>query len=202
MRIVAGTYRGRRLGAPPGRGTRPTTDRVRESLMSSIASARGGFEGAIVWDAFAGSGALGFESLSRGASFVCLTDNDTSAIACLRKNAEALGVDEDCCRILKRDCFRSLAPVIFDSAAYDLVFFDPPYAVSAESVTDICVRMAKARLLKEGAIISYEHAKSAETLEGQGEAFFAGNTLSLSLETRKMFGDTVVDLFRYQRRLQ
>ena len=69
MRIIAGQWRGRTIFAPQGDTTRPTTDRVRESLMSSLASARGGFEGAIVLDAFAGSGALGLEALSRGASF-------------------------------------------------------------------------------------------------------------------------------------
>ena len=67
MRIVAGEFKGRRLQAPKGQNTRPTTDRVRESLMSALASARGGFDGAVVLDAFAGSGALGLEALSRGA---------------------------------------------------------------------------------------------------------------------------------------
>ena len=68
MRIIAGEHRGRKLAAPKGDGTRPTTDRVRESLMSAIASARGGFEGAMVLDAFAGSGALAFEALDNGNS--------------------------------------------------------------------------------------------------------------------------------------
>ena len=68
MRIIAGEFRGRRLEAPKGQGTRPTTDRVRESLMSALNSARGGFEDAVVLDAFAGSGGLGMESLSRGAA--------------------------------------------------------------------------------------------------------------------------------------
>ncbi len=68
MRIIAGEWRGRPLAAPKGTDTRPTTDRVRESLMSALASERGGFEGAVVLDAFAGSGALGLEALSRGAS--------------------------------------------------------------------------------------------------------------------------------------
>ena len=69
MRIIAGQYRGRQLKTLKGSNTRPTTDRVREALMSSLFSARGGFEGACVLDAFAGSGALGLECLSRGASF-------------------------------------------------------------------------------------------------------------------------------------
>ena len=68
MRIIAGEFRGRTLLAPKGDGTRPTTDRVRESVMSTVFSARGGFEDAMVLDAFAGSGALGLEALSRGAA--------------------------------------------------------------------------------------------------------------------------------------
>ena len=68
MRIIAGEFRGRTIKAPKGDGTRPTTDRVRESLMSAVNSACGGFEGATVLDAFAGSGALGLEALSRGAA--------------------------------------------------------------------------------------------------------------------------------------
>ena len=79
MRIIAGEYRGRVLRAPQGRDTRPTTDRVRESVMSSVFSATGGFDGLCVLDAFAGSGAMGLEALSRGAAFALLNDG-----ACFR----------------------------------------------------------------------------------------------------------------------
>ena len=92
MRIIAGEYRGRRLQAPKGDATRPTTDRVRESLMSALSSARGGFEGAVVLDAFAGSGALGLEALSRGAASAHFFEKDGVALRALCANVEALGV--------------------------------------------------------------------------------------------------------------
>ncbi len=83
VRIIAGEHRGRRLEAPKGDGTRPTIDRVRESLMSALASARGGFDDAVVLDAFAGSGALGLEALSRGAACACFCEKDASAASAL-----------------------------------------------------------------------------------------------------------------------
>ena len=91
MRIIAGEHRGRVLKAPKGDGTRPTTDRVRESLMSMLASARGGFEGAVVLDAFAGSGALALEALSRGADRACLVERDGAAAKVVEANARLLG---------------------------------------------------------------------------------------------------------------
>ena len=83
MRIIAGEFRGRVLKAPKGSNTRPTTDRVREALFSALASARGGLDGAIVLDAFAGSGALSFEALSRGATAAHLFERDRAALAAL-----------------------------------------------------------------------------------------------------------------------
>ena len=87
MRIVAGRFGGRRLQAPPGRGTRPTSDRVREALFSTL----GPLGGALVLDLFAGSGALGLEALSRGAAHADLVERDARAAAVARANAEALG---------------------------------------------------------------------------------------------------------------
>ena len=90
MRIIAGEFRGRTIKAPKGEGTRPTTDRVRESLMSSVNSARGGFEGAVVLDAFAGSGALGLEALSRGAANARFCERDGAAFKVVCANVEAV----------------------------------------------------------------------------------------------------------------
>ena len=92
MRIVAGAFRGRSVQAPAGEGTRPTTDRVREALFSSLYSLRGGFEGAVVLDAFAGSGALGIEALSRGAAQAVFYENDAKAAAVLKRNLASLGL--------------------------------------------------------------------------------------------------------------
>src|SRR5947208_1335701 len=92
MRIIAGKWRGRILEAPPGMGTRPTADRVREALFSMLASRLGSFEELRVADLFAGSGALGFEALSRGAAYATFVESDPKAAAAIRRNAEKLGV--------------------------------------------------------------------------------------------------------------
>src|SRR3954464_14591564 len=90
MRIIAGKWRGRLLEAPPGLGTRPTADRVRETLFSMLASRLGSLEDLRVADLFAGSGALGFEALSRGAATATFVDSDAKAAAAIRRNADAL----------------------------------------------------------------------------------------------------------------
>ena len=130
MRIVAGERKGARLAAPPGRATRPTSDRVRESLFAILADV----EGAHVLDPFAGSGALGFEALSRGAAAVAFCELDGAAIAVLRENAARLRY-ADRCTIRRQDGRRRLAS---DSAAgltYDLILLDPPYQM-LPSLTD------------------------------------------------------------------
>src|SRR5205085_11318763 len=90
MRIIAGEWRGRVIEAPPGQATRPTADRVRETLFSMLASRLGSFEDLRVADLFAGSGALGFEALSRGAAHTTLVENDAKASAAIRRNADKL----------------------------------------------------------------------------------------------------------------
>ena len=127
MRIVAGKLRGRAIAAPPGDLVRPTSDRVREAVFNVLAhggAAQSGarLEGARVLDAFAGSGALGLEALSRGAAFATFIDAAPDAIAAIRQNAEALGVVRDC-RVVRGDAIR---PPRAD-APCALVFLDPPY---------------------------------------------------------------------------
>src|SRR5437763_12515733 len=91
MRIIAGKWRGRPIDAPPGFATRPTADRVRETLFSMLASRLGSFEDLRVADLFAGSGALGLEALSRGAGSVTFVESDPKAAATIRRNADKLG---------------------------------------------------------------------------------------------------------------
>ena len=122
MRIIAGTHRGRRLEAPPDARIRPTSDRVREALFSTLGHRLGGFAGKHVLDAFAGSGALGLEALSRGAARATFMDKDRAALALCRRNAETLDL-ESSSRFLATDATR---PPKAD-AACDLVLLDPPY---------------------------------------------------------------------------
>ncbi len=130
MRIVAGERKGARLAAPPGRGTRPTSDRVRESLFAILADV----SGARVLDPFAGSGALGFEALSRGAQHVAFCELDTAALTVLRENAARLRY-ADRCTIRRQDGRRRLASDSASGLTYDLILLDPPYQMLS-SLTD------------------------------------------------------------------
>lgn len=190
MRIIAGTYRGRKLFAPKGEGTRPTTDRVRESLMSSLASARGTFDGAVVLDAFAGSGALGLEALSRGAAVVRFCERDGAAFRTLERNIALFEVSSQVARAGRVDVLRDGA--MRAPQPYDMVFLDPPYAYAASDVLGLVVKLAERRALAESALIVYEHdvadnAAVDEAVQNSG----------LSLASRKKYGDTVVDILRW-----
>jgi 16S rRNA (guanine966-N2)-methyltransferase len=123
VRVVAGRFGGRRLAAPPGRGTRPTSDRVREALFSIL----GPLDGARVLDLFAGSGALGLEALSRGARSAVLVERDPRAASVIRANIEALGVSPDEARVVAASARSALRNAFAAGDTYDLVFLDPPY---------------------------------------------------------------------------
>ena len=125
MRIIAGKWRGRPLEAPPGLATRPTADRVRETLFSMLASRLGSFEDLRVADLFAGSGALGFEALSRGAAHASFVENDPKAAAMIKRNADKLGA---AVRVLAGS-----ALALPRSEAFDLILADPPYAEGSGS---------------------------------------------------------------------
>ena len=169
MRIVAGTLRGRTINAPEGEGTRPTTDRVREALFSSLYSLRGGFEGAIVLDAFAGSGALGIEALSRGAEFAAFAERDPKAAKVLEANVRSCGLESSRAAVLRRDVMNGLPKVT--SHAFDLVFLDPPYSYDAAEVLQMVSGLCDGGMVAKGAIIVYEHAlKSADDVTAAFEA--------------------------------
>lgn len=128
MRIVAGAWRGRTLVAPPGQGTRPTADRVRQALFDMIMHAewggRGLIEGAVVLDVFAGTGALGLEALSRGAAKATFVESDPAALRALRTNISVCSA-EDRAEVLATDAIS-----LTDGTAADLIFLDPPYGRS------------------------------------------------------------------------
>lgn len=127
MRIIAGEWRGRPIEAPPGRGTRPTADRVRETLFSMLASRIGSFEELRVADLFAGSGALGLEALSRGAASATFVESDASARAAIRRNAGKLDAGT---RVL---IIAGSALQLPRSDPFDLIFADPPYSEGSGS---------------------------------------------------------------------
>jgi 16S rRNA (guanine966-N2)-methyltransferase len=123
VRVVAGVARGRVLRAPLGRATRPTGDRVRESIFSILTN-MGGFEGATVLDLFAGSGALGIEALSRGAEYVIFVDDDAAALRTVKANLKVVGELAGRASVVQADALRYAE----QSQFADLVLADPPYA--------------------------------------------------------------------------
>ncbi|MDR2514320.1 MAG: 16S rRNA (guanine(966)-N(2))-methyltransferase RsmD [Christensenellaceae bacterium] len=124
MRIIAGAHRGRKLQGPPGETTRPTLGRAREALFSILGAA---LPGAMVLDAFAGSGALGLEALSRGAAFCCFCEQDPAALGALRANIAALRF-ECSSGLCPGDFFLALPRFRRESPRFSLAFLDPPYA--------------------------------------------------------------------------
>lgn len=149
MRIIAGKYRGRNIGALKGEATRPTLDRVRENLFN-ILSAR--ISGAKVLDLFAGTGAIGLEALSRGASDVVFCDQSREAVGMVRANLRTLGENRRVICADYREALRTLG-----SEKFDLVYLDPPY----EFTPDLAV---VASVLDKGGRIIYEHASASAVI--------------------------------------
>jgi 16S rRNA (guanine(966)-N(2))-methyltransferase RsmD len=125
LRVIAGRYGGRRLQAPAGAATRPTSDRVREALFSILGAH---VDGAVVLDLFAGSGALGIEALSRGAARATFVESAPPALRALRGNLTTLGADAE---VVRADALRWLRAASGGERQYSLVFLDPPYRRAA-----------------------------------------------------------------------
>ena len=135
MRIIAGKARGRRLSVPPGRGTRPSSDRMREGLFSALAATEGDLTGRRFLDLYAGSGAVGIEAWSRGADHVLAVEQDQRAARVIRRNIETVGADG---AVAVRACtVDRLATTKPTGQPYDIVFADPPYEVAAGHVVDV-----------------------------------------------------------------
>lgn len=155
MRIIAGAARGRKLLVPPGRGIRPTPDRVREALFSILTP---GLAGAAFLDLYAGTGAVGLEGLSRGAGRVVLVEHEPEHLAVLRRNLEATRLPGGA--IEPGEVLRVLERLVARGERFDLVFVDPPYAAETER-TSCLVRLARGDLLGPGAQIVVETAARA-----------------------------------------
>ncbi len=139
MRITGGTLRGRRVSDPPRR-VRPTTDRVREALFSILGQ---DLEGVTVLDAFAGSGLLGFEALSRGADHATFVEQDRATASRLRGQARALGVERTSRVVVGR------TPGRLPAGSWDLVLLDPPYVLDPESTLEALAGRVRWQLVLE-----------------------------------------------------
>ncbi|HEY3359824.1 MAG TPA: 16S rRNA (guanine(966)-N(2))-methyltransferase RsmD [Polyangia bacterium] len=179
MRIISGEARGRHLRAPRGDATRPTADRVRQALYDVLGSPAG----LVVLDLFAGTGALGLEALSRGASRAVFVDEAEPAIRVVRDNVKTLGY-EDRARILRLEVRRALRLLEKESAGFDWVFLDPPYA-SAGGDTTLAALGASA-LVRPGGLVIAEHDRRRPPAERYG---------ALALDDRRRWGQTEVSLY-------
>jgi len=151
-RIIGGRGKGRRLKAPAGLATRPTAARVRQSLFDILAPR---IPGCRFLDAFAGTGAVAFEALSRGARAVVLVDESASAIASIRQNARALGAGPGDVRIFRQDAFVALAALADRGERFDIVYLDPPYG--SELYLRALRAIERAGLLAPEGVVIAEH---------------------------------------------
>lgn len=156
-RIVAGRWGGRRLQTPKGGDTRPTTERVREAMFSALESELGGLDGAHVLDLFAGSGALGLEALSRGATRADLVESDGKAARAISENMRALGTDGAVLHRTTAERFVGDLP----PEPYDLVLLDPPYAMSGDDVGLLLTEIVRVGGLDPDGIVVVERSVRA-----------------------------------------
>ena len=186
MRVVGGKWGGVPLESPEGRGvTRPTTDRNREAMASMILSARGlNLGGASVLDAFAGSGAMGIELLSRGADRCTFIDQDARAATRVRRNLAKVGAEKVAYAVLRGDACQLAERGRIAGAPFDVVFLDPPYALSAGVVSAMLKHLVAQGALRSGATVVYERSAEAPGLGVPG----------LIPVRTKRYGITCVDL--------
>lgn len=184
MRIIGGKFKGHGLISPSGQATRPTSDRVRESIFNILHHGTTDFslDGARVMDIFAGTGALGLEAISQGARFCLFVDESAEARGMIRRNADALGVI-GLAKIWRRDATR-LGPCA-PQPGFDLVFADPPYG--RELGGKALLSLVEGGWLNLAAVVVLEESLKADVPELSG----------LTLLDRRDYGDTQVRFYRF-----
>lgn len=182
MRVIAGKCRGMRLYAPSGRETRPTSDRIKESLFS-ILDSRMDFDGLQVLDICAGTGSLGIEALSRGSAFCVFIEHARGVIPVLERNLRQARLSEQA-DLIRQDAVSAVRLLGLRQARFDLVFFDPPY--SSNLYVAIPGMLLANGLLNPGAVLVVERAARSAALP-QPAPFAAPDS--------RTYGDTTLDLF-------
>ena len=189
MRVVGGTFRGRPLEAPRGRDTRPTTDRMRESIASMILSAQGlDLSECDVLDAFAGSGAMGIELLSRGARSCVFCERDRRAARVVKANCASVGLKRGSFRVVCADSLRLASSPTLEEARFSVVFLDPPYAMEVEVVSQLVRDLQDCGRLAPRCLVVYERASDHPQIAMD----------SLRALRSKTHGSTSIDLLRLE----
>jgi 16S rRNA (guanine966-N2)-methyltransferase len=176
MRVIAGSHGGRRLKAPPGRRTRPTSDRVREALFSML----GEIGGLKALDLFAGTGALGIAALSRGAERVVFVERDGAAGRTLQENLDALALGPARAETRRGDALAALRAASRSGEFYDLIFIDPPYGDAARLGPELSAMLPP--LLAHAARVVVEADRRAPL------------ALELPILTERRYGDTSITI--------
>jgi 16S rRNA (guanine966-N2)-methyltransferase len=167
VRIVAGSLKGRSIVTPEGQGTRPTSDRARQAVFNVLEHAAWAesLEGMRVMDLYAGSGALGFEALSRGAAFALFVETDEEARGAIRENADAFHVMGRT-RVHRRSAIDLGARPRSDGEAFDLAFLDPPYRKGLGELT--LQRLLEGQWLQPGAFVVFERGSDEPEIDTPG----------------------------------
>jgi 16S rRNA (guanine966-N2)-methyltransferase len=188
VRIVAGRWRGRPLRAPAGTSTRPTSDRVREAVFDMLASRLGADLGggeAAALDAFAGSGALGLEALSRGVGRVVFVERERDALEALRENLERLAA-APAATVVTGDAFKLAGANALPAGPFSLLLLDPPYRIDAAHVGRLVADLDERGALTRGAVVVYEHDASVRPEWPAG----------LAEDVTRVYGSTAVSIAR------
>jgi 16S rRNA (guanine(966)-N(2))-methyltransferase RsmD len=182
MRVIAGKYRSRRLAAVEGMETRPTSDRLRETLFNVVAPR---VEESVWLDVFAGTGAVGIEALSRGARSVYFIESAAKAARVIRENLEELGIEEGA-EVIERDAAAALRMLDAQAVLADFCFLDPPYRKMA-AYEDVLGFLSQSRLLGKESVVIAEHDKH----------FDPGEEFGALRRTRKLQqGDAVLSFYK------
>ena len=176
MRVIAGALGGRRLKAPRGTTTRPTSDRVKEALFGLL----GDVAGARALDLFAGAGGLGIEAISRGAARAVFIERDQRALRALRDNLRSLGIEAARAEVRAADVLAALRSARGRAETYDLVFIDPPYSRASDLGHELSMLLPS--LLEPGARIVVESDRRAPL------------QLQAQLERERTYGDTSIKI--------
>ncbi len=181
MRIIGGEYRSRLISMPKGAEIRPTQDRVREAIFNIL----GDVNEKNCLDLFAGSGASGIEAISRGAMHATFVDNNSRCTDVIRSNLESLNIGDYQYDIIRGNVFTALPRLEKEGERFDIVFLDPPYYKELAKKCLICLDYYD--ILSPNAMVVTEHFKR-DSLDAELEA--------LELEKEKIYGDTVITIFR------
>ncbi len=186
MRIIGGRFRGRTLLSVRGRDTRPTADRLRESLFNILGPA---IRETVVLDLFAGTGALGLEALSRGAAFAAFVEIDRPALDVIRNNIDRCGVAGETA-VIRCNAAAHLTPVKAQDRRFDLVFMDPPYG--RDLVRPALVNLLRNDLLTADARVVVEHACGDPVIEPTRNPQLLSPTQPFTLTDRRKYGKTEI----------